>query len=242
MAKFYYKFWEGDYENDHQEMAKLYFESSWTNTSCPFSKIPILVNNKFTSIVNYYNFLKESVFRGEHDPANQRFLKRKPSTIRVCRGVNNILKNSIMLKAPCDIHISTQGEEIISTFANGKMMNFARIDHGREQYTQNNGENLFGDVIDVKFSFPISFETTSDMIFLQPQFHGNVPWTVVNGAINKNYAETLSLILLFPLTDEIKHYFIKAGTVMAYIWSPEKMTLKHNAKINPKHNNKFISN
>lgn len=242
MANLYYEFTDQTLEQDKESYINDFIEQSWSKVSvCPFKQIPSLVTNSASNIIKLYEKIKTNYFAGLPDEEDKYFT-RSPATIKTCPGVSTVLRNSVMIKAPCDIHISTQGEQAYSNFSSSALVKEVLIDHGTEQYTTKEGKNLFGNFFDIKIILPIRWSCDKETIFLHPHFHGPVPWTIVNGAFSKNYATSMNIIAMFPISDEIQHYYIKKGTVLAYLWSPEKIKLNSKKKVRFSFPEKFIGN
>ena len=85
--------------------------------------------------------------------------------------------------------------------------------------------------MNLKFQLPINIKTDNvPWVFMQPMYHNNMWFDVTPGVIDGNYTkgQPLNINVLVDIPkDEPVTYEIKAGDVLAYMWLPEKTTLKY---------------
>jgi hypothetical protein len=104
--------------------------------------------------------------------------------------------------------------------------------------SQHTKEQLGGNIAPFKNKLALKFELAMniassgdyDYIFLQPHFHNDVPFNIINGVVPGKYSihwMSLNVIALFDIPDiGIQTHIIKKGTVIAYLWSPTKLRMK----------------
>jgi hypothetical protein len=192
-------------------------------SSCPFMRG--LKAFSSMSPVKKYSEIKERFWRGELSPDEiSREFTQKTSTAKVCPGIRDLMNNAIVVKAPCDMHISVTPEgRFMANVVNDEIISFNS--HDRQQFQGT--EIDYSDKINLKFEMELMFKPQCDMIYLQPMYHGNVPFTVMNGVIKKGTTQPLNINTLFDIPKEgIQHHYIKKGTALCYFWSTDKMKIK----------------
>ena len=80
-------------------------------------------------------------------------------------------------------------------------------------------------------------------MFLQPQYHKqNYPFEVVNGSVNKDRI-MLSINTLIQIPKEQTEYYLKAGTILSYMWfDNNNIVLEKNDKLTYAGVDKFFGN
>jgi len=155
----------------------------------------------------------------------------KQSTSKTCPAILNILKNSFLVKAPCDFVITVNKN---LEFAYDMTNDWITIDsHAPSQFISE-GSDVFKGKMNIKITFPISISTDNvPLIWLQPMYHNNMKPMVINGVIADEHIDlnqlNVNLLVDIP-TDEPVSYSFKYGDVLAYIWSPEKLKLAPSKK------------
>jgi len=160
-----------------------------------------------------------------------------PKTAKSCPAIGNSFLNKIFLvKAPCDIFLSIQenGSFYYQTPEGG----FLTVEsHAKDQFhtTEN---NIFEGYLNIKFCFPILLSSKKCFMFLDPQYHTpDNGIKVLNGVIeNEHLPQPLNINTVIKMDELEKHFLIKKGTVLCYLWSPNELHLKHNKdlKLKPK--------
>jgi hypothetical protein len=236
MRKLYYKFNNSELDSYHEDYLHLYMEkSNLGKSSCWFSGIPA-----FLGKYSPKQIIKQKLRRSIEPHQQTDDLHPEPTTtIKTCPGIRSILKKSILLKAPCDIYITAKNDGNFSWYITPQMINDCMsIDWHSMQQLDSKNINLFSNKFSIKFQFPIQITSKNNpYIFLQPSYHNNVPFTVVNGVIDDDhtYGQLLNINVLFdiPVNEEYVDYVIPAGTVLCYLWFPEEVEFEHSKKIIP---------
>lgn len=149
------------------------------------------------------------------------------STAKTCPAILDILKNSFLIKMPCDFVITVdRNEEYIYDSAS----NWVTIDNHSASQFHVEKNNIFEGKMDLKIQLPVVVRTDGvPMLFMQPMYHNNKPYTVVNGAVTGKHTSSLPLniniLIDIPKTDEPVSYKFNYGDVIAYLWTPEKLKL-----------------
>ena len=156
-------------------------------------------------------------------------LSQSNNTAKTCSGILNILSNSVLVKAPCDILISIDSDGTWSyvTPPGSAYVKLAE-EHPPVQYTPARKEDaIFKNKQVIKFIMPITLRASEDYIHLAPQYHSDLPLTLLSGVIETASAP-LNLITTFdiPPKGEVTEIVIKKGTVMAYLWTAKPLRLK----------------
>ena len=215
------------YENP-DDYINHYIEKSKKNKNCWWSSLPSMTG-KDKGLLSYFKRKLEEL----HKTGDDSFLTAgsSPLTAKACPAINTLLDDSYILKTPTDIFINIEGNDVIVYPYSVDW----DIDIGRHPNNQFHTEsnNPFEGYMNVKFQLPILLNNNNiPYIYLHPQYHSdNLPFTVINGVVNKDYKhEPLNINTLIKV-GESKTYRIKAGTPLAYIWFPEKTELVYNPKL-----------
>ncbi len=225
--KLYYSYAEDSQIRESMEDAtSLFLEEGSPGSSCWFSKLPLLVDG-FKTV--------HSMLRSRHYDykSGKAEMKGPMYTAKVCPGIIEILKTSILVKAPCDIAITIDSDGLFTWF-NGAHGLLNIVQHLPKQMYQED-HNIFKGKLALKFELPLMTSTKGKFsyIVLAPQYHGAVPYTVPNGVMSKDYPQgmPLNIIGLFDIPDrESVTHVINKGTVLAYYWSESKIKL-HKTKV-----------
>ena len=188
-------------------------------SSCWWSKLKATVNDGFNSQLDYV--------RHEHKNNNTN-ISTSRATAKQCPAINNILTNSYLIKAPTDMIITITKER---EFIYNSSSNAYNIEaHSSDQFhTEKHG--LFNNKMNLKFEIPIYIRTDNiPWVFMQPMYHNNMWFDVAAGVIDGKYTKgqpiNINVLVDIPKGEPVT-YEIKAGDVLAYMWLPEKVELKH---------------
>jgi hypothetical protein len=189
------------------------------------------------NVMKYITLLHNKCLRGDTDSCDI-VLNSVLSTVKTCPGIRRVIKNSIIVKSPCDIaiDIDSAGEWMWKTPDLRGLIELAE-DHGPVQFgdpwTQP-GSELFKNKRVIKFKFPLILHTDGEpFIFLQPQFHTDFPLEIVNGVIAPPSPNTfLNIVTFYELPEEgdTLSIHIKKGDVLCYLWGAKPFKLKKNKK------------
>jgi len=211
-------------------------EVSEPKTNCWWSNMKTFVDG-YTSWKQGFHSVIQNLRRGiEDDFANTQ------TTAKLCPAIREgILNKVILIKMPNDLIIS---KDETGNFGEVGSTSFVKLgSHPPKQWYTEKG-NPFENKMNIKFQFPIYTRTEKELpwMFLHPQYHKqNLPFEVLNGVIEgKNTkGQFLTLNTVAEIPKEQETIMIKKGTIMAYMWLPEKVKLKYNPKMNFKHQTTF---
>ena len=240
MKKFYYRFTAQHLEEQYKDIIDDYISTGKTS-KCPWHNALTPLSNGISSIKQYLGLESKNII-------NKGFTSnsRAQTTMKVCPGINDILNNCLLIKLPTDLHLTLHdnGTKFIWKTPDGTPCIEIESHHPDQWTPKDPNLNLFKNKQNIKFMFPLQIGSDVPYIFLQPQFHNNVPFTVINGAVDGKYKKSnnLNINTFFECTGNDENYFLKAGTVIAYIWFPEKVKMVYNNKLPlmPLHRKKFI--
>ena len=157
-------------------------------------------------------------------------------TAKVCPAIRDgLLDKMYKVKMPYDFYISvTETQEYaVSSFDN--IFNIQITSHPSEQFNVNSNSPFTG-MMNIKFEMPIFVKTDKiPYMFLQPQYEiQDFPFMVMNGVVEGKYCagQQMNINTLIKIPEEPTTYFLPKGTVIAYMWFPEKMDLVHNPNLN----------
>lgn len=155
-------------------------------------------------------------------------ISESTSTSKVCPAILSSLNNTILVKAPCDFMISIDKSGKIVW---GSSNNIVSIDqHNPEQFHPKEN-NIFKDMFNVKIMIDAHIRTNgTPYLFLQPTFHNKIEYSVVNGFVDGDYTKSQPLIINTfvdtSLFNDVLNIDIRKGDVLAYIWTPEPLSIK----------------
>lgn len=211
-------------KSEHSDIS-LYMEKASSST-CPWhnSLSPLLFGIK--SIRSWFEEKKELYFNNkiDYETLNDQINLNSYATAKVCPGIKDLLNNSYLIKTPVDIHLSIHEDNSFYWNVPSKSSSGLNISsHSRDQFVSG---DLFKDKLNIKFELPVLLTTNNiPYAFFQPTYHTNADWEVVPGVITGKHTrlQELNVNTLFPIPKSgTEHYMIKAGTVLGYIWLPEK--------------------
>lgn len=226
--KLYYHFQENtSFEGvANEEAIGLFLEQSTVKSSCWWSNLKGSVTSDFRSHFDYFaNSHKHSFQNKELDEEPPQSMR----TAKTCPGISQVIKTSVLLKSPCDMVLSINSEGKFLWNASNKL---AKVhEHNSNQfYTESC--NIFEGKVALKIVMPINIGTEGDSwMFLQPTYHNNIGYTVVNGVISGKHTSCQQLNMIFmvdiPKNDDITVIDIKRGDVLAYLWFDKTHSLIH---------------
>jgi hypothetical protein len=240
--KLYYMFTDEELHSKSKDYLPQFIQGPSITSSCWFSSMPAnvskyLTGKNFKSTNKLMSYLAKKMSRGDTH-AGDLFEYRSYSTIKVCPAVQEVLKTSHLILAPCDIHISIFKDGTwVSKVPDGRLLSILG-DHPREQLTPlDTVHDLFKGRTVIKFKLPIIIGVDNDApwIFLQPHYHNNIPIEVLNGVVSGKYSkdQELNIITLVDISKEENYTIdIKKGEVLAYLWSPTPLKLEKRDSLN----------
>mgnify|MGYP007107491073 FL=1 len=187
-------------------------------TSCWWSKLKTRIDEH----KNQFEYVKQQHKFGNTD------IVESSATAKTCPAINNILMNSYLIKSPSDMIITINKDcGFLYNSSNDKI---SISTHPTCQFhTEKNG--LFDGKMNLKLALPINIKTDNiPWIFVQPMYHNDMWFDVTPGVIDGKYTkgQPLNINVLVDIPEgEPVTYEIKAGDVLAYMWLPEKVELKH---------------
>ena len=102
--------------------------------------------------------------------------------------------------------------------------------HGLIETEFNDGGNLVDGLLNIKIRLPVLIRPSVDILMLDPFWHNGTKkeWNTATGVLPKNYTTPLNIILFvpFPKNDEKKLIKISQGTVIAYLYYGEYLSIK----------------
>lgn len=220
-----------------KESLNMFVEKA-TPSQCPFMKALSTFTFKHQTIKDHLKDEKEKLFYTNHNyrPKIESSLFK---TAKFCTGIRDLLKTTLLIKSPIDIHVSiynpNDGTPDVEVIYNTPSVNNHGIHinmHDRPQFFTEGSSTLFSDVINIKFELPVLLSSKLSWLFLQPTYHNDVPWTIVNGIVKQKFTK-LNIVSLMKRPDpgKVEHVYIKADTVLAYMWLPNKANFKYDDKL-----------
>lgn len=152
---------------------------------------------------------------------------------KICPAIGDgLLNKSIIVKSPCDILINVQSDGgYYYEIPDERFLNISS--HSADQFWTSEN-NIFQDYYNFKFELPIQVSTNGlPFMFLDPLYHNlQTPFRVVNGVIEGKHTKSqpLNINTLIHIQEE-KTLFIKAGDVLAYLWTPESCKLSYDENL-----------
>jgi hypothetical protein len=156
-----------------------------------------------------------------------------PKTARICPSIHAALDESILVKFPVDLAITiNKNSEWAwkSPEDEGDLLKITQ--HPTEQVSVSTCTiNPFNNKLVLKFCLGAVIDNRSKFpfVFLQPQFHKDMPYEIICSPVPSTYGECMNLNVIFsiniPRRDTVTHFFNK-GEVLAYLWVPGGVKLK----------------
>jgi hypothetical protein len=145
-------------------------------------------------------------------------------TAKTCPAVLNMLKTSLLVKAPCDIVIKVQSTGSWKWITPSTFLGVQVNEHPIDQLIDTSGhyKKLFNNKIVLKIELPTLIRVKDKLpyIFTQPHFHNNLPIQVIQGPVPTPYSHSRGnpLTILYLVDSSPGTYTIQRGDVLAYIW------------------------
>ena len=180
---------------------------------------------KSRDVVDYFNKVKYNIVKGVYaqEEAETR-LRDVPYTARVCPGIGDLFKDMLVVKTPCDFHLTITPDGVPIANAVDPDLFFISSHSPRQFHTMKN--NLFENKINVKFCTNVLMRSTKPLrgIYLPPSYHANHEFDVLPGVIDYNRKPLdLNINTVFDVPEkENKTYFFREGTPLAYVWFDSK--------------------
>ena len=154
------------------------------------------------------------------------------STAKRCPGILDLFKTSYLIKSPADMFITVDKNQ---SYVFNTTNDLISVKHHPTNQFYTNKNNIFEGKMNLKLMISIDIKTNNiPWLFLQPTYHNNVWFDVINGVVSgantKGQQLNLNVLVDIPKEEPIT-YEIKQGDVLAYMWFPETLNLKH-SKIN----------
>jgi hypothetical protein len=233
--KLYYTITDSIMNKDPERYISMILEPSTRSKSCWFSKLPG-VPKGLQGLKNAIFTTHRRIMRGGAHSSDSSHISGK-----FCPAIQSVLDKSILVKCPSDLAITiTSNREFVFTTPGPQESNpLVRISsHDYSQMENPKDPILFEEYMNIKFLFPLVIGNTTGTpwIFLQPNFHTNFEFTVLNGVVPSGYTKyqelNLNTLVKIPKKGEPpREILIKKGTVLAYIWTPEQLVLTHRSSV-----------
>jgi hypothetical protein len=196
--------------------------------------------NKFPKM-NYFEMLRNIVGQTEETDVK---------TMRACPNIKNLLTQTIVIKAPIDLHFSKctiddiynvpsgiSGKETAWTWAStnhflASRSNFFGDRHSKDQFCYGTGSQFEG-YSNVKVPTGIQLELPDDITAIQhaPFYHKiNSPLKVLSGIFIYPQNKHVAIIGNFLIKDDEKDFTIKKGEALFYLTFNNNVKLKKNEK------------
>jgi hypothetical protein len=236
----YYKFTDPLFDKKEDSFINEFMEEGSLQSSCWFKNLNSnisegTIGKYIPSTVKFISYLQQKCLK-EDQNACRIMEYRTLGTAKTCPGVKRVLKNSILVKAPCDIviDIDSTGRWLWKT----PDLGFVELTeaHGPDQFGapwEKPGSKLFQNKRVIKFKFPFIVRTKEPFIYLQPQFHTDLPLGIVNGVIAPPTPSTffnIVTIYTLPAEGDTLNISIKKGEVLCYLWGANPIKLKKDTK------------
>jgi len=237
--------------NDEDNLIDLFLEKHNKRNNCWWSQLNPYLFGK-GKVKDFFHWVHKKKFAGEQNIPES---FHSVGTAKVCPAIGKgILDKSFLLKTPTDLCFSIDSNGYIAqSIMESEIAITANQGHSPNQYKYNwdYRDDSITDIVDspfdgytsVKFGLPIYIRTNNvPYIFLQPQYHKQQEYneniSVLNGLVEGKYTggQPLLLNVMVKLPKSgTKTIFIKQGTVLAYLWSPEYLELVRNKNLTGQH-------
>ena len=211
-------------------------EVSEPKKNCWWSNMKAFADGN-TSWKQRFHDVINNIRQGREDSFAETF-----TTAKLCPAIREgILNKVVLIKMPNDLIIS---KDETGRFGHTGCSGFVDVGAHSPKQWHTEKDNPFENKFNMKFQFPIYTRTEKELpwMFLHPQYHKqDLPFEVLNGVIEgKNTkGQFLALNTMAEIPKEQETIMIKKGTVIAYMWLPEKVKLKYNPKMKIKHQTTF---
>lgn len=241
-ANLYYRFTDPLLDAKDKDFISNFMEEGTLGSSCWFKNLATntsegLFGKYIPNMIKYISFLHNKCLRDGDQLACDHINSDALGTAKTCPGIRRVIKNSVLVKAPCDIAIDIYSDGSWMWKAPNNMLIELGEDHGTGQFGlpwTRPGSQLFKNKRVLKFKLPLIVRTDGEpFIFLQPQFHTDFPFEIVNGVIAPPSPSTsLNIVTFFkvPEDGDTLSVHIKEGDVLCYLWGAKPFKLKKDKK------------
>lgn len=231
----FYAFTENNEEYENSGTINEILELAKPSTSCWWSKMSkTIAEVKTDSYAKYVSAVHKNALSGGvagKDITDHMEVASSIGTGKVCPAIIQTLANSYLVKAPCDIYVTVDRAGSFSWRVDSDIV---RVDnHPASQFTpEDSSADLFAGHVNVKFTIEVLLQTNKvPWLFLQPMYHNNHSFKVINGLVSGDYTRKQGLavntLLEIPKDKDFEAYHIEKGSVLCYLYFPHKMKLKH---------------
>ena len=139
-------------------------------------------------------------------------------TAKMCPSINQLFRNAILVKAPCDFSVVVQGDDFMVR-ASDPRLEFES--HHPEQW-QYGGvfDNMVNIKIDLKFTF--SMDRNETVMWTNPMFHGVSPFHLVNVPLTGRFLDRFNIQLQTFLPKQDMEVNVNKGDALAYLYFTKK--------------------
>lgn len=145
-------------------------------------------------------------------------------TAKSCPSVLSSMATSVLVKSPSDFVINVEKDVGVRWTTPNESLGLKIDFHPLEQVQDSKGEyiKLFNNKIILKITLPtlIKVSPTQPYIYLQPHYHKDLGFQVIQGPMPAKYAGSRGneVTILYLFENETNSFFIKKGDVLAYLW------------------------
>lgn len=155
-------------------------------------------------------------------------------SVKLCPTIKNVLTNSLVIKAPCDIDCAVAPHGVM----NGVKESFLKVvaaedklratrGHSRVQYTSKTSP-LFRDMLNLKIDTDMTLycDEGIEPVFMQPVYHNpKAPWIVMPGQFKAPLNKMANIIFNALVPEDTKPFRIRAGEALFYVYFGETVKL-----------------
>lgn len=136
------------------------------------------------------------------------------ATAKMCPSINQLMRNSILVKAPCDFSVVIDGDDF-SVRSSDPRIEFES--HHPEQW-QYGGifDEMINLKIDLKFTFSMDREET--VMWMNPMFHGISPFHLVGVPLTGKFLDRFNIQLQMFIPKKNGDLNVKKGDPLAYLY------------------------
>lgn len=162
------------------------------------------------------------------------------STVRQCPNIKDVMINSLLVKAPCDIDCAVADQGMLEdepqpwllyTPSDFNMPTMAP--HSRTQFTCERSP-LFKDHFNLKIDTQLVLRCPDGVepSFAQPIYHNpNAPWKVLQGQFTKPLNKHVRLIFNAMVHESVREFSIKKGDALMYLFFGKKVDMEPVASV-----------
>ena len=233
MKKLYYNYAIPDIEE--LDISEFLVECS-PSTSSWFNSLDFFINGA-KDLNEYFSIVKRNILKGlqSYDEINS-VTTPAATTIKNCPGIKGLFRNTILVKSPCDLHVSVlphnNNFEVLFNSSDQRLMIGEWHDDGQFK-SRSNG--LFNGAKNLKLCLPIVLQTDVDYLMLDPMYHENLPWKTMTGVINAREYNAVQLNINVMLQETECDFIIKKGAPLCYLYFHDKVKLERKKNIEGEH-------